>query len=582
MRIILTVIIIILGGVVSAQNYFPPAPGNWYPYGGPKVVLGTDVYSMTIFNNKIFILAALDSVEGVKVGHLFTFDGHNVASLHANVPNSYYAGCVYKNYFYAISDNEGKSSSNIKINQAIVRWDSIYGWQEVPGFAENNIQINGSSFHGIVYHDTLFIITDLDNYGNSVSYGGVVCYDGGNNWFSGGETTYSLLSTPFIFKGDLYVTRTLYPPWLFRYRGIGHWEIVFDCNQNNCDIGQYLGEAVAVDTLNNFVYFILLTDYIENHPLEHYTTLARWDGYSIEPLDTFMAWNRSISACFYKHKLFIGGITRLYPDYFNDPNTYYNAMGMIIWDPKDKQYKDLAGGIPGSVRDMVVYHDTLFVGGNFSSTGDTFHNNVDTNNRLLARWYMEDDPGCWYIEPRIYFNHSALDTFYIPYDADSISIYLENNNPYVDSWLWDLGDGGSDTVQCLYHTYHDTGVYNVKITVTFDDSCQASYTRNLVILKDTTGNSDTTSVIYARISKSFKIYPNPAKDRFTVEANTYNFDDVLLKVYSGVGYNKRVMALHSGYNRKEINMQDSRSGVYFVSLVRKGKIIATKKVILKR
>jgi hypothetical protein len=81
---------------------------------------------------------------------------------------------------------------------------------------------------------------------------------------------------------------------------------------------------------------------------------------------------------------------------------------------------------------------------------------------------------------------------------------------------------------------------------------------------------------------SIKCNPNPAKDRFTVEANTYSFGDVSLQVYSAVGYNKRQYRLHEGYNRQEVNMKDSRSGVYFVSLVRGNKIIATTKVVLKR
>ncbi len=360
---------------------------------------------------------------------------------------------------------------------------------------------------------------------------------------------------------------------------------VWNCNNEWCDFNNGMETAFAVDTLNNFVYFTLVQNYVLNNTVvDHMSTLARWDGYRIEPLDTFVS-GGALCATFYKHKLFLGNIGDLYLSFPPDTPDFYDTRSIAMWDPKDRKYYDLKGGVGGNypfIYAMTVYHDTLFIGGEFTYTGDSANNNIDTLNHGIAKWYMEDDPGCWYIEPRIYFNHSALDTFYIPYDADSISIYLENNNPYVDSWQWGLGDGGSDTVQCLYHTYHDTGVYNVKITVTFDDSCQASYTRNLVILKDTTGSSDTTSVIYARISKSFKIYPNPAKDRFTVEANTYNFDDVLLKVYSGIGYNKRVLALHSGYNRKEVNMQDSRSGVYFVSLVRKGKIIATKKVILKR
>jgi len=245
----------------------------------------------------------------------------------------------------------------------------------------------------------------------------------------------------------------------------------------------------------------------------------------------------------------------------------------------------LKGGVGGQypfVQAMIVYHDTLFVGGTFTYTGDSSNNNIDTINYGIAKWYMEDDPGCWYIEPRIYFNHSEKDTFYIPYGEDSISIYLENNNPYVDGWLWDLGDGGSDTVQCLYHTYYDTGIYHVKVTVYYDDSCEASYSRDLVILKDTLNPNDTSMVIYASVRKSFNVYPNPAKDRFTVEVNTYGFGDFVLEVYSSVGYNKRFYRLDKGYNIKEVNMRDSRSGLYFVSLVRGGKIISTKKVILKR
>jgi len=52
--------------------------------------------------------------------------------------------------------------------------------------------------------------------------------------------------------------------------------------------------------------------------------------------------------------------------------------------------------------------------------------------------------------------------------------YFTDSSVNAVSWLWNFGDGQTSTVQNPTHTYSQTGNYNVSLTITTADGCQAS------------------------------------------------------------------------------------------------------------
>jgi len=104
-----------------------------------------------------------------------------------------------------------------------------------------------------------------------------------------------------------------------------------------------------------------------------------------------------------------------------------------------------------SINALEVFNDELYVGGN------SYTDSAGIKKGTLGSWYMPPDTTCKYIKPRVY---ALADTFYLSQGSADVQFY--NNNAYVDSWQWDFGDTGTDTIQNPVHTYTDTGTYNVK------------------------------------------------------------------------------------------------------------------------
>lgn len=53
--------------------------------------------------------------------------------------------------------------------------------------------------------------------------------------------------------------------------------------------------------------------------------------------------------------------------------------------------------------------------------------------------------------------------------------------PAVDSWLWNFGDGGSDTIQNVSHFYNNPGTYQVTLLVQDAAGCAQSITKPVVV-----------------------------------------------------------------------------------------------------
>ncbi|MDX5437245.1 MAG: PKD domain-containing protein [Pontibacter sp.] len=51
----------------------------------------------------------------------------------------------------------------------------------------------------------------------------------------------------------------------------------------------------------------------------------------------------------------------------------------------------------------------------------------------------------------------------------------------ITAWEWDFGDGNKASTQHPQHTYAESGTYNVTITLTFEEGCKTSVTKQVVV-----------------------------------------------------------------------------------------------------
>jgi PKD repeat protein len=145
------------------------------------------------------------------------------------------------------------------------------------------------------------------------------------------------------------------------------------------------------------------------------------------------------------------------------------------------------------------------------------------------------------------------------------------------SFVWDFGDGSTDTQPYPSHFYANTGIYNLCLTVADASGCSDTYCDTLAV--DSLGNifrsmagftinvvspSQLTGVNEINVEKNYSIYPNPVNS------------DLFINVKSGgnkiTGY--RILSLlgselsRGNMNGFEgsVNMKDLSSGTYLLEI----------------
>ncbi len=75
-----------------------------------------------------------------------------------------------------------------------------------------------------------------------------------------------------------------------------------------------------------------------------------------------------------------------------------------------------------------------------------------------------------------------------------------NQSSYGDTWLWDFGDGDTDTVFQPSHVYREEGVYDVSLTAYTNDGCEDIFILNPAVTVEPAGD--------LRFATAFKPNPN--------------------------------------------------------------------------
>ncbi|MCH2045115.1 MAG: PKD domain-containing protein [Saprospiraceae bacterium] len=136
---------------------------------------------------------------------------------------------------------------------------------------------------------------------------------------------------------------------------------------------------------------------------------------------------------------------------------------------------------------------------------------------------------------------------------------------------WDFGDGNSSSDDNPTHIYSDTGTYTVVLVVT--DSCGYSDTtqQNIVIAPITTGVP-----LMMNALSQFKVYPNPAQDQLTVEAQV-NIQAIQLVDALG-----RMVYVEKAITEQKINLTTTTypRGLYFLGIQTQDGILYSQQIIL--
>ncbi len=333
------------------------------------------------------------------------------------------------------------------------------------------------------------------------------------------------------------------------------------------DIGNGVSDCVyglCTDTINNFLYAGGVFTFVDDS--FYANGIARWNGFYWENVCEFNdVICGPLEMCFYRNKLFAGGI------YINGSDT----INGIAYFENDKWHPlNVLDGTNGGVHALSEYKDELYIGGIFTQAGGQPATG-------LAKWYMPEDTSCYYLMPRVF---STTDEYYL--SGGEVELQFFNNNAYVNSWQWDFGDSGTANVKDPMHIYTATGDYNVQVTVT-DGACVKTASKTIhVLLGDEIPEIE---------NIDFKIYPNPSDGMVYVELGNSQSatwtsqgatqsrtltkrEGLTLRITGLNGHTKTTIPVTN--EKTAINTNGWAKGTYLVNLFVGGKLVRTEKLVV--
>ncbi len=474
------------------------------------------VCDYTINDSELYIVGATQYIDTLTINNISKrtnnewFKLGNGAESAIVYSTEYYHNKLYIGGLFMYIDWDHQGTHNFAV------WDGI-DWSGPPGG-----YTLGQVYDFFNYHDTLFIAQGTTH--------GVLAFNGtdfldmgyiGNNWTRSIE----------VFNGELYAGGY---HGLWKYLGNFQWQYL------NATGPQGHVYDMCVDTINNFLYCGGAFDYVGDTMKS--SDVAMWDGFQWHS----MGYALSCDVYWYHPMAMYRG--NLYVGWCGDTmHTGLVSKGFTRWD--GNQWHSIEGGNPdGGVYALNVYKDTLWVGGDF----DTINNQRTCG---LAKYYLPDT-GCTFLQSLV---QSYADTFYLPQGGGTVDVPLYNNNAYAGSWLWDFDDASTDTVKDPLHTYSQIGTYHVSVTVT-ENGCTKTATKDFVIL-ESTGIND-----IALKDVQFRVYPNPANKKLTIEITNPQIIVTSLQIVDIAGKNVKNITSLNKKNNYTVNIEDVPAGLYFVKL----------------
>ncbi|HPE56621.1 MAG TPA: DNRLRE domain-containing protein [Bacteroidales bacterium] len=140
-------------------------------------------------------------------------------------------------------------------------------------------------------------------------------------------------------------------------------------------------------------------------------------------------------------------------------------------------------------------------------------------------------------------------------------IQFNDNSTGATSWDWDFGDGYSSTLQNPVHSYQESGVFQVCLTVS--NSC-GSDTKCDTIRPSFTSRTNE----FSKYITDLQIFPNPTSEKLIINFQSEESNQLVIKIYDLKG--KIVISetkdLIKGSNSFPLNLCKLLKGPYLINL----------------
>lgn len=226
---------------------------------------------------------------------------------------------------------------------------------------------------------------------------------------------------------------------------------------------------------------------------------------------------------------------------------------------------------------------------NTSSNGSTYNWNMGDGN-----FYTTANVTHFYTKPGTYSvvlkvtNSAGVDTItqlvtvnplFVDFSMSNDTILKGAQVNFYDSsitaiaWRWNFGDGTTANVQNPSNTYNIIGKYQITLEVDDANNCTRYASKDLYVVNHIGLEEELLE------SLKYTIYPNPSTGKFTIESINTNLTEVTL-VVSDLNGKEIWRANGSTRSKTEIDLSKFSKGMYTLSLVKEGRTLANKKLIV--
>lgn len=439
--------------------------GQWMDVGGGVYYSQSPysgVLSMIVYNDKLWITGGFEIAgSDSSVLDIATWDGHQLEGIS---PGNDGGGSIYDlevftdGKLYIGGDFEPTASFNS--GNGISRW-SIDSWENftygVP------LATNPGIFSLCTFHNKLYAAGNFTQICNTstdcINVKDIASWDG-DSWdnVAGGPGGFEIAATA-VYNDELIVCgRIDKMPY---YYHIARWN---DTSWRSLGRFGLLGNNVyslTVDTLRNLLYVAGNFYWADG---ETGYNIAQWDGRQWEFINQTQFSGGRPSVGMYHNDLYFCSI---------DPIVLPNGdtvSGIMKWNGKEWEGVGARfttwDSLTGSVGRVIEYHDTLYFGGNIDFLNDT----IPVNN--IIRMYAPADTGC----ENLLGNYNKIWAQDTTYFCDQVRVAFDNNTLYyADHWLWNFGDGATDTVPAPQYVFDSAGQYNVSLITTYKNCIDTTF-----------------------------------------------------------------------------------------------------------
>src|ERR1035437_1412094 len=172
-------------------------------------------------------------------------------------------------------------------------------------------------------------------------------------------------------------------------------------------------------------------------------------------------------------------------------------------------------------------------------------------------------------------NTACSAQFLLYADTTQAHHYFINNNAFGVQplhYLWNWGDGNTDTIPYPSHTYLDSGVYTICLTITDSTGCQSIFCDSSYHIMRTSDYMVTINVIsnimtdikHIVANNTISVYPNPASSTITIHQSTPSPNQQLL-ITNILGEEIYHQAINNS-TQTTIDISHWSNGVYFYQI----------------